>query len=161
MEWKTDWLFQLIVRDVEKIWQQALEESTRSTTSLAPDYLLLCQYADVLVQPYSEIAPEVDDRSLLNASLVSPLIKQWKFDQSGVTIHNESHPDSRKRNPVRGMFYQEGVFNFGFTPDRKLLYTSYTLGPRYGRGQVFKVQGQGQGRGGRLELHSGFRMWMS
>jgi hypothetical protein len=43
----------------------------------------------------------------------------------------------------RGMFYERGVVEFFIDTDRKRVLFTYTLGPRYGRGMIFRVVGQG------------------
>jgi hypothetical protein len=44
----------------------------------------------------------------------------------------------------RGMFYDVGRVGFFVTEDRRLVVFEYILGPRYGRGLLFEVHGQGR-----------------
>ena len=57
------------------------------------------------------------------------------------------------------MFFTHGVVRFHITADRKRIVFVYVLGPLYGRGRVFRVEGQG--RTGCLEPDPDAKAWSS
>lgn len=153
MRWKTDWLYQLIFQDVERIWQRAVKDG-ESPRGPSPDYFVVRQFANMQARPYSEENPKS-----LSSGMCGPILKRWKFDAEGAHVTVEPEEHSRRQPVIRGMFYQVGSINFYLSPDRKLVAMTYIVGPRYGEHRVFRVAGQG--RTGGLEPHPDFMWWIS
>ena len=61
------------------------------------------------------------------------------------------------------MFWDRGWFCFHIAPDRKRVVITYVVGPRYARGLVLKVEGQGESGNdrGRLIPDPDANSWIS
>lgn len=152
MKWEKDWLYGLVIRDIEQIWLRAEQESMAAPGNPAPEYLVVSQFSLLSTRP-----DEVQ-RSKLHACFVTPIIEQWIFDAAGM----RRGTPAPTTNPVRGtreMFFPVGNVNFGFSTDRKLVLVTYQMGPLYGEVRVFIVKGQGVK--GQLEAHPDFIWWRS
>jgi hypothetical protein len=130
MGWRTDWLYRLIFHQVELIWQQAQKEGMDSESNDSPSYLL--------VREHGEAACE-------EAYCLQPIVRVWHYDATGLAVlpNNEIQKESLGSVSIRGMFYSSGLIDFHITEKRDRVVFTYVLGPRYGRGQVWEIKGQG------------------
>ena len=158
MSWKSDGLYQLVLREIDNIWRKAVEDG-RGVHGPAPDYLVITQFANLSIQPYAELNPNVKDTRMLVASLSAPVIRQWILDAEGVRFINDSDSIMRKSDTIRGMFYRIGTAAFCVSADRKRVAIEYVLGPRYGLHRVLRVCGQG--KQSKLEVAPEFVGWIS
>ena len=156
MKWETDWLYQLILRDIENIWKRAQKDGA-GPQGPAPDYLLVSQLAGLTTWKNET------DPSRLSAAMTMPVLKQWVFDSSGMRPRTESDAQWGDKRIQRGMFYQFGTVGFHINSERKLVVIQFQVGPRYAGHRVFSVRGQGK-KGedrGRLQPHLDFTWWIS
>ena len=77
MRWKSDWLYGLVLRDVEQFWQEMLREGG-ACGSAPPDYLLISEFSPAIVSRISkaEVGAEHGPVQLRAGTLVG----QWKYD---------------------------------------------------------------------------------
>ncbi|BCM90305.1 hypothetical protein IAD21_02156 [Abditibacteriota bacterium] len=159
MRWKTNWLYQLIFHDVEQIWELAVRDG-EGPYGPGPDYLTVSQFANSYVSPYSKEEKVAQGEGDAPVKLsAGALLKQWRFDALGLRVKVESDTALRGNTPIRGMFYEVGRVDFIISADRKVVDISYIVGPRYGRGRVFSVVGQG--KSGHLVPQEGSVWWVS
>jgi hypothetical protein len=144
MGWRTDWLYQLLFREVMRIWTRAQKEGETALMGPAPDFLLIQQCADADWE---------------NALCRTPVLREWIF--RGTTIEAQPLSDSQSTpRPVRRKaFFDYGIVCFHVTTDRKRVLWTYQLGPLYGRDEVLRVRGQG--KRGSLERVLGSICWTS
>ena len=104
------------------------KEGADGQLDVPPDYLLVqqCQKAN-----------------WNNAICLSPVLCTWRYSETG--LRELSPLEAELETPVRarGMFYTSGVVQFHIAEKRDRVIFMFVLGPRYGRGQVWLVQGQG------------------
>jgi hypothetical protein len=82
--------------------------------------------------------------------------RQWVYrGSSPEPVAPEAEPDLGEG---RGMYYERGVVDFHVASDRRRVLFTFTVGPRFGRGLIFGVEGQGAG--GRLSPGAG-PVWKS
>jgi hypothetical protein len=122
---QSDWLYELIFDEVEKVWEQANKEGA-GRFGPAPSDLLISEMHD---------ADWEESRCRGNPD------RQWTY-QGGQSL-SPAEVSAIDVGERRGMFYERGVVAFCIDSDRKRLVFSYILGPRYGRGMTFVVIGQG------------------
>ena len=144
MGWRTDWLYGLVFREIERIWARARKEGADGRFGPAPDFLVVRQYAGAnWIEP--ECAP--------------PVLREWVY--SGGELEPRPPTDSDKPAPLvrRGMFWDVGAVRFHIAPDRKRVVLTFQIGPLYGRGHAFRVGGQG--KTSVLERDPDSRAWIS
>ena len=135
MGWQSDWLYQLIFKNIQQHWEQALMDG--KLIGPAPDYCIVSQFADLKSVPYQD--------SYLMATSKGPVIKRWRLDRTG--IHRITEADEKQLTipyEGRGAFYRIGKISFCISCDRKIVAIKCNFGPRYGTSRVYKVQGQGK-----------------
>jgi len=142
MGWQSDWLYQLIFDEVEQVWQRARKDGA-GHFGPAPTTFLISEMRE---------ANWDDMRCRGDAQ------RHWTY-QGGqpepMALTKGSDADLGEQ---RGMFYARGAVAFCIDANRKRVLFTYALGPRYGRGMVFGVIGQGAK--GRLSPTGG-TMWVS
>jgi hypothetical protein len=84
--------------------------------------------------------------------------RQWMYQGGQPALLPPVEGNDIDLGAQRGMFYERGLVTFCIDTNRKRLVFTYTLGPRYGRGMTFGVNGQGNK--GRLSP-AGTTMWVS
>lgn len=133
MGWKTDWLYSLIFAEVDRLWRRAWRDSEAMGTDLgsAPVALIISEYSD---------------GHFRSATCRGFRKRQWKYtdNEQPVLIEPDDPGISQVLEVPGHMFFPVGEVRFSITADRKSLIFEYALGPRYGRGQVFHVYGQGK-----------------
>jgi hypothetical protein len=141
--WKSDWLYHIIFREVERVWAHTRREG-EGTYGPAPDRFYIQQHS------------EYTSTSLLLCS--GYILRLWSFDGSEFTLlpHEKS---GIYDTTIRGMFYIEGSIRFHITNDRKNVIWNAWFGPRYARGKAFCVIGQG--KKATLEKATAFMEWIS
>jgi hypothetical protein len=143
MGWQSDWLYRLIFDEVAILWAQARKDGA-GTFGPSPDrfYVEECAAAD-----WKELHCQ------------PPVLRTWVFDGSipPVLLTPSSVPPSDRT--VRGMFFVDGMVQFHIGGNRNQIVWTHILGRRYGRGKVFRVQGQGQTA--TLERDRDFGEWVS
>jgi hypothetical protein len=142
MGWQSDWLYQLIFHEVERVWRVAVKEGAGR---LGP--------APTILQ-----VSEMDEADWVHAWCRGVVLRRWTLQggkPESLTLDQQGDADLGER---RGMFYERSAASFCIDSDRKRVLFTYTLGPRYGRGMVFDVMGQGTK--GKLRPNGG-PMWVS
>jgi hypothetical protein len=142
MGWQTDWLYQLVFDEVERVWQRAIKDGV-ARFGPAPKCLVI---SEMLEADWEESRC----RGVAN--------RQWTYQGGHPKLLSPCEGNATEFGEQRGMFYELGVVTFCIDADRKRLVFSYTLGPRYGRAMTFTVIGQG--KNGRLAPADG-RLWVS
>jgi hypothetical protein len=142
MGWQSDWLYGLIFQEVTRLWQQTRREGA-GRYGPPPDCFYVAQYTDV--------SPDM-------IACRGTIIRLWHFDADTFTLIPEGKTIIYNTT-IRGMFYVHGSIKFYITPTRKYLYWNSFFGPRYGRGKVFRIVGQGAT--GMLEKDMQFGEWVS
>jgi hypothetical protein len=151
MGWKSDWLYGLVFQQVAAVWNDCMRTG-KGRYGPPPERFL------------------VTECSTANWDMpfcTPPIVRAWHYNDSGVLSQPlpnpealfpataPAHPDS--------MFFATGDMRFHITPERTLIVFSYLVGPRYGRGRVYRVIGQGT-RGtvkGRLDPAEGYNEWVA
>ena len=126
MGWRSDWLYLLIFQEVEKAWKRATEEGAGRFGPPPTDFLL----REMPEADWEHIRCRGDAR------------QQWTY-QGGDPEPAPCDGEDADLGKRRGMFYERGLVEFFINADRKRVLFTYTLGPRYGRGWIFEVVGQG------------------
>ena len=128
MGWKSDWLYQLIFDQFERAWSQAQADG-ESRFGPASTSLLVGEYDKAVGDgspPYCR----------------GNVVRAWNF--AGREWNSEAAAELLRHNgSTHGMFYHTAMGGFCISADRKTVMIEYRFGPRYGRGFVFIVQGQG------------------
>jgi hypothetical protein len=126
MGWQSDWLYQLIFDEVERVWKRARKDGAGRFGPPSTAFLI------------SEM-PEADWEHI---RCHGDAHRQWTYkggdpEPAPCVVYDTDLGEQR------GMFYERGVVEFFIDTDRKRVLFTYTLGPRYGRGMIFGVVGQG------------------
>ncbi len=148
MGWRTDWLYGLIFAEFRAVWAKAQREG-HGDHGPAPAEMLISEYRETRC---SESA----------VRCCGGVLRHWQY--RGESFEELAEPlEEPDCNPVRGMFYARASGAFNVSPDRKTVVLEYWFGPRYGRGFVYDVQGQGTfGKGrGQLTDKPNVPMWVS
>jgi hypothetical protein len=147
MGWRRDWLYRRIFDLVEDVWRKTQKEAARMPPpNIAPDFLSVLEYANANCE---------------TARCLPPILRAWKY--SGGEFVPLSDADTQEHLGLcateRGMYFSSGAICFHIAPDRqRLIWTQY-LGPRHGRGFVYRVVGQS--RRATLEIEPGTGGWIS
>lgn len=138
MGWRTDWLYQLIFAEIETVWNEA-QKSAKHLNDIPPIYFRVNQWSEL-------------------GSDSCRLVRQWIFNEEGIQpyVHIEPLP----QNPGKH-FYLVGSFNFDIFSDRKRVHLDFVVGPRYGRGIVYAVVGQGNRGKFKGKLNPNQLLWLS
>jgi hypothetical protein len=148
MGWKTDWLYGLIFAEVESLWSKVQSEADRrhDPDEQAPDFLVVRESGHA----------DWDD-----PSCKPPVLREWVYDGRRFAAQPpSSFLEPLAQPPRRGMFWDRGWFCFHIAPDRERVLITYVVGPRYGRGYVLRVEGQGPEQG-RLVPDPEANSWIS
>jgi hypothetical protein len=126
MGWRSDWLYEIIFDEVRKVWERAKKEGA-GQFGPPPTPFFLSETVD-------------GDWQLVRCS--GAVRRQWLYQDDGPEpiAHASDDMDHGERP---GMFYGRGIVTFFIDCDRKRVLFTYTLGPRYSRGMIFHVVGQG------------------
>lgn len=152
MRWEKDWLYGLIFDKVRRLWVTTVEEG-KGPYGPAPDHLVISQYADVAGTPET-VRPGETPSKLLTTTFRGPIVRTWRFDDTGPRLQAVPPAPTRQPRAVRGIFHDVGSVTFAISTSRKLVGFTYWVGPRYGRHGAFAVKGQGNRA--RLEQHPDF-----
>lgn len=142
MGWQSDWLYQLVFAEVERVWHRACLDG-QGNLGPAPDVLLVYE------------ASEADWERVRCRYGVR---RRWSFRGGQPELLSGEASAANDLGERRGMFYERGRVEFCVAADRARVLLTYTLGPRYGRGAIFDVVGQGTR--GRLAPGAG-ESWVS
>jgi hypothetical protein len=77
----------------------------------------------------------------------------WIFADGELKFQRLAPPEQPDAAQRRGMFYKVGHVQFHIASDRKRLVLTYCVGPRYARGMVLQVVGQGARASTRSKQH--------
>lgn len=143
MRWKSDWLYNLVFNEVERLWTQVQKEGT-GKFGFAPERFYVQQFENA-------------DWQELNC--LPPIIRSWIFDGLVPTLLSNSSKPLAIDQTSRGMFFVSGTVHFHISNNRKEILWTYRLGRRYGRGMVFSVEGQGKASS--LQRNASFGEWVS
>jgi hypothetical protein len=143
MGWQSDWLYRLIFDEAAKLWAQAQKEGS-GTFGPAPERFYIQQCAAIAWE---------------QLFCRPPILRVWSFDTTAPPALVTTLPFAAPDRTVRGMFYVDGSIQFCIADDRRRVAWNHVLGPRYGRGKVFRVRGQG--KTATLEQDSAFGEWVS
>jgi hypothetical protein len=127
MGWQSDWLYQLVFAEVERVWHSATRDGD-SEFGPAPEALLVRESAEA---DWGQVR------------CCGPARRQWTFRGGPPEQLVGGVPEAADLGERRGMFYRRGLVEFCVATDRQQVLLTYTLGPRYGRGVVLAVSGQG------------------
>ena len=142
MGWQSDWLYQLVFDEVDRVWHRAIKDGA-GRFGPAPTTLLIS---------------EMRDADWENARCRGDAHRQWTYQGGQPELVPLAEDGAVDVGEQRGMVYERAAVTFCIDCDRKRIVFNYTLGPRYGRGMVFAVIGQGAK--GRLSPTGG-TMWVS
>jgi len=142
MAWQSDWLYQLIFDEVRRVWQRASKEGAG-------------QFGPA---PTSFLITEMSEADWETVRCGGAGHRQWIYQGSQFEPTPLAEGTETDLGERRGIFYERGAVAFHIDSGRKRVLFTYNLGPRYGRGFVFEVIGQGAK--GTLSPIGG-TMWMS
>lgn len=74
---------------------------------------------------------------------VGSVLRQWLYrggEPELLPLHDRADTDVGE---LRGQFYERGMVAFHVAPDRRRVLFTFGVGPRYGRGLILRVEGQG------------------
>jgi hypothetical protein len=129
MGWRNDWLYGLIFDEVARVWTRALKESTSPIMGSPPDYLLVREHGSA---DWEHVA------------CLPPVLREWTYTGEAFEPRPLSDTDELPPPTRRDAFYSYGIVQYHIRPDRKKVLFTFVLGPLYGRGNVFRVFGQGK-----------------
>lgn len=127
MGWRTDWLYGLIFHEVQRVWRRAIREG-RGKFGPAPSQLLIKEMSDA-------------DWELMRSK--GRELRKWCYSGGTPEPLPVEDETTESLGEQVGMFYEKGDVRFFIASDRKRVLLTYTLGPRYGRGMAFAIEGQG------------------
>ena len=123
MGWKSDWIYDLVFQEVSGVWAQACKDSARLGPRPSSLWVLEHRKADW-------------DR----ARCKGQVLRAWLFDDTGLQV---AEIEDNVEPVIRGAMYDVGTVQFHIASSRKQVLFEFTLGPRYGRGRILQVVGQG------------------
>lgn len=124
--WRTDWLYRLIFSEVESLWNRI--RADREDGLVTPEYLRI---------------EEMNTARWEAAMCRGSVLKVWKYSDEGLSDAT-AMDEPLKRGAPHGRYWQVGLVRFHIAKDRKRVAFEHHLGPRYGRGRVFLVSGEGE-----------------
>ncbi len=128
MGWRSDWLYQLIFAEVEKVWMRAKREGAGQ---FGPPPTAFC-ISEMAGGDWEHVRCRGD------------ACRRWLYQGDEPEPASDA-VDEAEIVRQAGMFYERGGVEFFIDSDRKRVLFTYTLGPRYGLGMTFGVTGQGTG----------------
>ncbi len=143
MGWKSDWLYGIIFAEFEKAWKQAQKEG-KGEYGPASERMIISQYSG-----YSTEMPHC----------YGYLVKSWDYNGKSFELYDEPELDSCAEPAIQGMFYKQASGSFAVSENRRAGVITYVFGPRYGRGFLFDVIGQGEK--GEIRMNPGSTQWIS
>ena len=150
MGWRKDWLYMLVFHQVRVVWDRVHQYADRPRAcgeiQLPPDAIRVQQYAG---------------GDPIEAFCRGPVLREWQFDGKGFSLQSGRNAEGKtaRSTSTRGTLLVEGVVGFYITSDRRRVVFNAVLGPLYGHGTVYMVQGQG--RRGRLIPDPNAKYWVS
>ena len=129
MGWKPDWLYRLVFEHFQRAWDKVQQEG-EGRLGPASASLWVTQYSEAHAgaSPYFCRGQPVRAWSYVG--------ERWEEVPAVECVADD--------NAVHGMFYHKAIGRFHISEDRKTVIIEYTFGPRYGRGFVLAVKGQGK-----------------
>jgi len=134
MGWKSDWLYGLIFSEVEALWKRALQEWKTSRDN----------YKQPGDPPACFVVQQCANGDWQFPDYGDPVIRQWQYEGTDfrlLTSNDLRLPEVAHNNR---MFWRVGQVRFHIAASRKHVIFSYVIGPRYCRGSIFQVVGQGK-----------------
>jgi hypothetical protein len=128
MGWQSDWLYQLIFDEVETVWGRAIKDGA-GQFGPAPTAFIVSEMRDADWEEHPRCRGDAH--------------RQWTFQGGKPETLDRAAGSQIDLGKRRGMFYERGGVWFCIDTDRRRVLFTYTLGPRYGRGMIFDVVGQG------------------
>jgi len=120
-DWRTDWLYTLVLRNAENSWEWC---------SRAPDGKL-CRY--VLIEEWS---------SASDSRCRGKVVRAWIRDAEGLRAISLEEYKQHKRT-IRGRIYPFVIMEFHIQPDRKRVVLGDRQASTAGRGCRYLVAGEG------------------
>jgi len=143
MGWKSDWLYHLIINEFRKAWKKAQKEGSGNFGPCS-DEMIVYQYSGC---------------DLNNSRCNGECLRAWIFNGDAFEAVSPDRVEKLKKSETQGMFYKQATGQFNISKNRRHVVLEYIFGPRYGRGYVFDVVGQG--KKGCLQLKPGNAFWVS
>jgi hypothetical protein len=131
MGWKSDWLYNLIFREVETLWERARREARDSPELFGPG-------------PTALLVDECSGMDWDQVYCLKPDTRHWVYDGEAFQPSADGQRWEPDLTTPRHAFFRIGSVRFHVAPDRKRVGLAIILGPLYGRGFVFTVHGQGR-----------------
>ena len=123
-DWKTDWIYQLVFREVEDAWQQCLH--VRKRDSKVWRYVLVAETT-----------------STFDSVCVGRTVRAWVRDESGLReIGLEEYEQHVKK--IRGSIYPFILFTFNISENRQQVAISQREASRAGFGRNYLIEGEGE-----------------
>lgn len=127
MGWKSDWLYQLVFDQFQRAWIKAQRDG-EGRFGPASNSLVVTLYNEAIFDSGCQYCR-------------GTAIRSWRFNGHDWAEYDLS---TQLAVPVtHGMLYETAIGRFHISDDRRVVTIEFTFGPRYGRGFVFLVHGQG------------------
>jgi hypothetical protein len=139
--WRTDWLYRLVFREVADLWAEV--RSGNPEMGRPPELLVI---------------EELGGADCQTARCLPPVRRVWTFGPEGLQPRPGDEENLAACAGRRGMFWRVGLIRFHVAAGRRRVVFEYVVGPRYGRGLILRVAGQG--KKGRLRPEAG-PAWLS
>lgn len=153
MGWKTDWLYQKILKEFSTHFDNAYARDPEAHPQIKgplPEEVIAYEY------PRFEIVPRSyggNDYVMHGAP-----VRFLRYAGEGWEELRSVEPIVYPKRPT-GMYHQRAECAFVISPDRKTVVIQYMFGPRYGRHDVYTVSGQN--RSARFGPCAGAMGWTS
>lgn len=144
MGWRTDWLHGLIFTQVRQLWARVRSDAEAHPALLGP-------------APELFVVRQMADGDPRRSKCLPPVRREWLYRGERFEAAARTRSEASRPATLRTLLYDLGRVDFHITPDRRQVIFVYVLGPRYGRGLVYRAVGQG--RGGRLVEADGCAGW--
>ncbi|HEX4128833.1 MAG TPA: hypothetical protein VHZ24_02235 [Pirellulales bacterium] len=127
MGWQSDWLYELIFHEVEIVREAATRHDAKN--GQPPNTCFVSEYTDA------------DWERAMNQGSVK---RSWILKRGEPIAESDTACNLGDDSEVDGVFFDKAFVTFHIATDRKRVVFVYFLGPRYARGRILAVQGQGK-----------------
>lgn len=103
------------------------------------------EYIEKYGVPPKSVIVKYHDYFSIRSEKVGNIISSWRVTATEIECINELEYEATT-SPISGMYYNEGSCLFSINPRLKTCILEGQIGPRYGRGYIYDILGDGEYR---------------